>query len=187
MNEQAVPAVLLPLRWVLMGVSGSGKSEIGRRLALRLGVTYVEGDDYHPCRNVTKMSGGVPLDDADRHEWLQCLQRRIGAARQRGESLVMTCSALKRRYRDCLREGDPDLVFIHLVGDSGLIASRLQVRSGHFMPPVLLESQYRDLELPAADENALSLDIRKTPDQLIEEILRRAPELVKAKQGGELL
>jgi gluconokinase len=169
-----------------MGVSGSGKSEIGTRLALELGVTYIEGDDYHTPSNLAKMAHGVPLDDADRREWLQSLQRRISAAKQRGESLVLTCSALKRRYRDFLRQGDPDLVFIHLVGDSDLIALRMRARLGHFMPLALLESQYRDLEPPQDDESVISLDIRKPPVQLVSEIVRRVPAAIKGKRDGDL-
>src|SRR5713101_816943 len=124
MNQQANQINIPPKRWVVMGVSGCGKSEIGRRLALRLGVAYVEGDDDHPAHNVAKMATGIPLDDDDRHAWLLLLRARIAKARDSGEGLVLSCSALKRRYRDLLCGDDPTLIFVHLDGDRQLIASR---------------------------------------------------------------
>ena len=104
-------------RCVVMGVSGCGKSEIGNRLAQRLGFAYVEGDDDHTASNIAKMAAGIPLDDNDRQAWLLILQSRISVAKERDEGLVLSCSSLKRRYRDLLRLGDPSLVFIHLDGD----------------------------------------------------------------------
>jgi carbohydrate kinase (thermoresistant glucokinase family) len=161
-------------RWVVMGVSGCGKSEIGRHLASRLGAACIEGDDDHPAANVAKMAAGHPLNDADRQGWLLVLQERIRAAQQRGEALVLSCSALKRRYRDLLRAGDPKLVFVHLAGAPALIAARMQARSGHFMPPALLESQLRDLEPLQGDESGIVLDIRRTPQQLTDDVLQWA-------------
>ena len=169
-----------------MGVSGVGKSEIGKRLASRLEVPYVEGDDYHTPENVIKMAHGVPLNDIDRREWLQSLRTCISTARERGQSMVLTCSALKRRYRDILREADPHLMFIHLIGEHDLIASRMRNRPGHFMPPGMLESQFRDLEPPRPDENAISLDTRKTPEQIISEIIRNSPDKIGANWDDEL-
>jgi gluconokinase len=154
-----------------MGVSGCGKSEISSRLATRLGVAHVEGDDYHTAANVAKMSAGQPLDDEDRSAWLLALQSKIVASRQSGESLVLSCSALKRRYRDLLRAGNPDLVFIFLAGERELIASRMQARPNHYFPLSLLDSQFRDLEIPDDDERVIRLDIRDAPDQLLAEIL----------------
>jgi len=162
----------LPQRWVVMGVSGCGKSEIGRLLAERLGVPHVEGDSDHPPANIAKMAAGIPLDDADRQGWLQLLQARIRAAAEQGRGLVLSCSALKRRYRDILREGDPQLVFVHLSGDRELIAARMQARSGHFMPVKLLDSQFRDLEPLGADERGIRLDIRNAPEDLVDQVLR---------------
>lgn len=159
-----------PLRWVVMGVSGCGKSEIGRRLAHRLGLVYVEGDDDHPAANVAKMAAGTPLDDADRQDWLLILQARIRAAQQDGIGLVLSCSALKRRYRDLLRQGDPALLFVHLDGARELIAARMQARGDHFMPLALLDSQLRDLEPLAEDEDGIRLDIRNAPEQLLDDI-----------------
>jgi gluconokinase len=160
------------LRWVVMGVSGCGKSEIGRRLAQRLGVAYAEGDDDHPAANVAKMAAGTPLTDDDRHDWLLRLQSRIAAAAAQGEGLVLSCSSLKRRYRDLLRAGDPGLVFVHLQGDRELIAKRMHSRPGHFMPPALLDSQLRDLEPLQPDEAGLALDITTLPEQLVEQALQ---------------
>jgi gluconokinase len=159
-------------RWVVMGVSGCGKSEVGRHLASHLGAAYVEGDDDHPAANVAKMAAGHPLDDGDRQGWLLVLQERIRAAQQRGEALVLSCSALKRRYRDLLRAGDPALVFVHLAGAPALIAARMQARSGHFMPPALLQSQLQDLEPLQGDETGMRLDIRRTPEQLIVDVMQ---------------
>lgn len=155
-----------------MGVSGCGKSEIGRRLAERLGIACVEGDDDHPAANVAKMAAGTPLGDADRQEWLLCLQARIRNARQRGEGMVLSCSSLKRRYRDLLREGDPALIFIHLDGAHGLIASRMRSRPGHFMPVILLESQFLDLEPLMDDELGMRLDIECEPAQIVDQVMQ---------------
>lgn len=173
MASQSNTDSLPPMRLVVMGVCGCGKSEIGSRLGARLNVTYLEGDDDHPADNVARMAAGIPLNDADRHEWLLILQARITAAAERGEGLVLSCSSLKRRYRDLLRAGDPALLFIHLDGDRALIASRMQARTDHFMPLTLLDSQFRDLEPPAQDEKAIRLNITTEPDMLIEEILRQ--------------
>lgn len=160
-------------RWVVMGVSGCGKSEIGRRLAERLGARSIEGDAFHSDTNIEKMRAGVPLGDADRHAWLLSLQAQLRGARVMGESAVLSCSALKRRYRDILREADPDLIFVHLDGDRDLIAARMQSRSGHYMPLSLLDSQCRDLEPLQPDEKGVRLDVAMPPERLIEQILER--------------
>jgi gluconokinase len=161
-----------PKRWVVMGVSGSGKSTVGKMLAGRLGAQYVEGDDYHPRANINKMAAGQPLTDEDRKEWLLRLSERIRQSRQEGTPLVLACSALKRRYRDLLRDADADLAFLHLDGERELIAARMQTRTGHFMPPALLDSQLRDLEPLQADERGCRLDIRDAPQELVERLLR---------------
>lgn len=161
----------LPLRWVVMGVSGCGKSEVGQRLAASLGVPFLEGDAYHPAANVDKMAAGVPLTDADRAGWLGTLKDEIAAAHARNEGLVLACSALKRRYRDLLREADPDLHFVHLDGARGLIAQRMLARTAHFMPTSLLDSQLADLEPLGPDEQGLRVDIVKDPADLAREIL----------------
>lgn len=164
-----------PRRWVVMGVSGCGKSEIGRRLAARLNARSIEGDDFHPADNIAKMRAGMPLDDADRQVWLLTLQQLLRDARDAGEAAVLSCSALKRRYRDMLRAGDPDLVFVHLDGDRDLIATRMQSRSGHYMPSSLLDSQCRDLEPLQADERGARFDLATPPDQLVEQVLEQLP------------
>ncbi|MET3133673.1 gluconokinase [Oxalobacteraceae bacterium GrIS 1.11] len=161
-----------PPRWVVMGVSGCGKSEIGQRLAGALAIPYLEGDAYHPPANVAKMAAGIALGDADRADWLTRLQEEIAAAVRRGEGLVLSCSALKRRYRDLLRGADPSLRFAHLSGARALIAARMQARPDHYMPLSLLDSQLRDLEPLQADEAGIVLDISKDPQQLIEDILQ---------------
>ncbi|WP_229262530.1 gluconokinase [Duganella radicis] len=158
------------IRWVVMGVSGCGKSTVGQALATANGVPFVEGDQYHPPANVAKMSAGVPLNDDDRADWLLALQAQIGAARLRGEGLVISCSSLKRRYRDLLREGDPALRFAHLNGPKELIEARMRARVGHYMPTSLLDSQFRDLEPLQADEAGITLDIETPPTELVTQI-----------------
>lgn len=154
-------------RWVVMGVSGCGKSEIGRRLAQHLQIAYAEGDDYHTPENIAKMAAGTALTDADRREWLLLLQAQLRAARAAGSGLVLSCSSLKRAYRDLLREADPALVFLHLDGARELIAARMRARPNHYMPMSLLDSQFAALEALTADERGLRLDIRQTPEQLV--------------------
>jgi len=160
------------LRWVVMGVSGAGKSEIGARLAAALGVPYLEGDSFHPQENVAKMSAGIALTDDDRAGWLQTLRGEISAARERKEGLVLSCSSLKRRYRDLLRSGDPELRFVHLHGDRAILEQRMRTRPGHYMPASLLDSQLRDLEPLQADEAGLRLDLAQSPEQLVNMILQ---------------
>ncbi|HEY0063682.1 MAG TPA: gluconokinase [Telluria sp.] len=169
--EQAGGSHNNSVRWVVMGVSGCGKSTVGRELAEAHGALYVEGDAFHPQANVTKMSAGQPLDDHDRADWLRALQQQISAARASDVGLVVSCSALKRRYRDLLREGDPALRFAHLHGPRNLIAERLSARRDHYMPPLLLDSQLATLEPLEADEQGISLDIRHAPAQLVQAIL----------------
>lgn len=157
-------------RWVVMGVSGCGKSTIGAALAQALGLPFLEGDAFHPPGNVAKMSAGNPLDDSDRAGWLQALAAEIGGARERGTGLVLSCSALKRRYRDTLRQADPALRFVHLQGPASLIAERMARRTDHYMPPSLLESQLRDLEALQDDEAGIRLDITLPPEVLVARI-----------------
>jgi gluconokinase len=164
MNDpgRALPAA----RVVVMGVSGCGKTSVGRALAAATGWRYVEGDELHPPENVARMAAGTPLTDADRQGWLEKIASAIAAAAQRGEGLVVTCSALKRRYRDLLRGGAPDLRFVHLQGPRELLAERMAARQGHYMPPSLLDSQLEALEPPQPDEAALGLPIGPAPAAL---------------------
>lgn len=158
-------------RWVVMGVSGCGKSTVGQQLADACAYPYVEGDAFHPKANVDKMSAGQPLTDEDRSDWLRAIKAQILHAREEGLGLVVSCSALKRSYRDLLREADPGLRFVHLDGPRELIAERLSARRDHYMPPHLLDSQLAALEALGGDENGLRLDIRRAPAQLVDAIL----------------
>lgn len=147
------------LRIVVMGVSGSGKTTVWQRLAQALGQPYVEGDELHPPQNVQRMAAGIALTDEDRQGWLQRIAEHLaGAAQQRG-GVVISCSALKRSYRDLLRAAAPDVRFVHLHGDADLLAQRLQERQGHYMPASLLQSQLQTLEMPTDDERPVRLDI----------------------------
>lgn len=153
-------------RVVVMGVSGCGKSAVGQALAARLGVPFIEGDALHPGANVAKMAAGVPLTDDDRRGWLAAIAAQLSAAK--GTGAVVACSALKRHYRDQLRDAAPGLRLVHLSGPEPLLAQRLAARSGHYMPPSLLPSQLATLEPPALDEQALILDITEPATQLAE-------------------
>ena len=159
-----------------MGVSGCGKSLIGAALAQALGLEFVEGDGYHPRENVERMSRGIALTDEDRAGWLRALAGRIQEGRRQETGIVVTCSALKRSYRDVLRGGASDLRFVFLKGDQALIAERLAARRGHFMNPALLESQFRTLEEPSPDENAWVCDIRQTPQEIVDGLMARVNE-----------
>ena len=160
--------------WVVMGVSGCGKSSIGTALASALGASFIEGDDFHPPANVAKMSAGSALTDDDRVQWLQNLQEQIRKARAQGGGVVLSCSALKRRYRDVLRAAEPALRFAHLNGERDVIFTRMQARVGHYMPLSLLDSQLSLLEPLQADEAGLQLDINQPPQQLVDAILKSA-------------
>ena len=156
---------------VLMGVSGSGKTTIGKILAEKLGWTFLEGDDFHPPANVEKMRGGTPLNDADRKPWLAALRERVDAACERGENVVLACSALKHAYRDYLEKHEPECVqYVYLHGSEELIRKRLAERKGHFMNPGLLHSQFEALEPPA---DALRIDVSGTPDASADEVRRK--------------
>jgi gluconokinase len=162
-----------------MGVSGSGKTTIGKLLAERLGWQYQEGDALHPPENVAKMSGGTPLTDADRIPWLHRIAGRIDEWRSRGESGVITCSALKRAYRDIIIGSRPDVGLIHLKGSRELIGRRMMARKGHFMPAALLDTQFATLQEPTPDERPVTVDISGTPDEIVEEIVRRLQSELK--------
>ena len=157
-----------------MGVSGSGKSLIGAGFARALGVDFVEGDEYHSAENVERMSRGIPLTDEDRARWLRSLAARIRKAKEAGSSLVISCSALKRSYRDILRTDAPELRFIYLKGERALIAQRLAGRRGHFMPSSLLESQFTTLEEPLPGEDAWVCDITQAAQDIVTALVARA-------------
>ena len=152
-----------------MGVSGSGKSTVGALLAQALQVPFLEGDSFHPPANVARMAAGIALTDADREGWLRTL---AGQLKQHALSgVVLSCSALKRRYRDVLRSGAPNVAVIYLAGRPDVLAQRMAGRSGHYMPPSLLTSQLATLEPPQADEDALTLDIAHAPPELVRDAL----------------
>ena len=156
-------------RLIIMGVSGCGKSTVGERLGARTRIPFIEGDTLHPLRNVALMAAGTPLTDEDRAGWLDDIASRFGAL-EADAGLIISCSALKRKYRDRLRAACPDLRFIHLHGDKALLEQRLQYRTGHYMPPSLLTSQLQTLEPPGSDEPAITLDIAMPTDQLVAHI-----------------
>lgn len=152
--------------FVVMGVAGSGKSTVGAALATALGIAFIDGDDLHPLANKRKMAQGIPLDDTDRAPWLAS----IGDVLARG-SVVVACSALKRRYRDQLRAAQPALTLIELTGSRDLLASRLAGRQHEYMPASLLDSQLSALEPPDPDEEAVVMDIAAPSDEIVADIL----------------
>ena len=162
---------------VVMGVAGSGKTTIASGLAERLGVPFVEGDSLHPAANVKKMASGIPLTDEDRWPWLEAIGERMEVERVTGHGVVVSCSALRHVYRDCLRKKVNGKVhFILLDGSRELITGRMKQRKGHFMPPALLDSQFATLEKPTPDEHAVILDIsHPIPALLAEAVHSVAP------------
>jgi len=153
--------------WLIavMGISGTGKTTIGTALALQLGAVYADGDAFHSAAHVAKMASGVPLTDADRIPWLADIGRWLHE--QTSVGAVVSCSALRRVYRDTLRSQAPALIFLHLTGDPALIEQRVRERHGHFMPPSLVASQLDTLEPLADDERGMALDARAAPDELV--------------------
>jgi len=153
---------------VVMGPSGSGKSTIGSLLATRLEADFIDADDHHPEANREKMVGNVPLDDEDRMPWLHLVGKAMQTETQLERSVVVACSALKRVYRDVLREYEPDATFVYLHGSPDLLAGRLGARTGHFMPKTLLDSQLAALEPLGADESGVVVDIDASPDSIVD-------------------
>lgn len=157
---------------VMMGVSGIGKTTIGRRLAEALGYGYAEGDSYHPVANVEKMRSGTPLEDSDRWPWLAAMAADIDRWLTDGTGMVLACSALKRAYRDILIGARSDVHLVQLTGEESLIRSRIEARRDHYMPPALLLSQLATLEPPTADERPIVVDVRSEPDVCVSAICR---------------
>ena len=160
--------------YVMMGVSGSGKSLVGAAFARELGVAFVDGDDYHSAENVRRMASGIPLTDENRADWLQALAARIAEAHRNDEGLVVACSALKRSYRDILRSAAPRVNFILLDGPRDLIARRMETRRGHYMPASMLDSQLATLERPEPDEDIWVADISCSPPSIVDDLVSRA-------------
>jgi gluconokinase len=159
---------------VIMGVSGAGKSTVGRIVAERLGCPFRDADSFHPAANIEKMSRGEPLTDDDRWPWLAAITAWIAEHRAAGTLCVVTCSALKRAYRDIVtNRQSTDVRLIYLKGDFALIEARLKARHGHFMPPALLQSQFEALEEPTAEEHASAVSVDATPEEIAAAVLKR--------------
>jgi gluconokinase len=156
-------------RVVVMGVSGSGKSTVGERLARRLGLDFADADSFHSPANMTKMAAGMPLTDEDRRPWLEAIARWLAEHAEAGG--VVTSSALKRSYRDLLRDGAPDAWFLHLVGSRELMERRVADRDDHFMPASLVPSQFAALEAPTDDERVVTVDADQSPDNIVDEFV----------------
>lgn len=167
---------------VVMGVAGCGKSVIGSQLAARLGWRFIEGDRLHPPDNIARMSDGLPLNDEMRRGWLDRIGEEIAACVAGGEGAVAACSALKRVYRDRLRSRAPGIVCIHPEIDAETARRRVALRSGHFMPASLVDSQFADLQPPEADEAAIRLDGSKPVEELVEE----AMAAMRERMGGRV-
>src|SRR5471030_1104848 len=170
-----------------MGVSGSGKTTVAKDLAAALHCPFLEGDGLHPPANVEKMRGGTPLTDADRWPWLQKIAEEIDGWRARGESGVMTCSALKRSYRDIIIGGRSDVTLVYLKGSHDLIHRRMAARHEHFMPIALLDSQFATLQEPTPDEHALIVDVGGRPIEIATEIVHQLEERQAGSQSNKSL
>ena len=154
---------------IIFGVSGAGKTTVGKLLARELGWSFIEADDFHPAANIEKMRSGHPLTDKDRWPWLEQLRQQIERSFSAGENAVLACSALKRAYRDRLRVSD-EVKFVFLSGDYALVEKQLRSRHGHFMNADLLQSQVNDLEKPEPHENVLTIELGRTPEEIVERI-----------------
>ncbi|MFN3924590.1 MAG: gluconokinase, partial [Pseudarthrobacter sp.] len=168
-QETAQDSGQAKLRVIVMGVSGCGKTTIGDLVARELGVPFLDGDSLHPVENVAKMAAGTPLTDEDRWPWLATVGTELANAGDGG--LVLACSALRRSYRDAIREQAPDTVFLHLHGSKDVLRARTEGRSGHFMPPALLDSQLATLEPLDAGETGIVVDIAAPVQQVVREAL----------------
>ncbi|WP_026532695.1 gluconokinase [Arthrobacter sp. H41] len=162
-----------PQHLIVMGISGSGKTTIATLLAEKLGWTFAEADEFHPVANISKMTAGTALTDEDRWPWLDVMRNWMTAKASDGESTVITCSALRRSYRDVLSEASGSVRFVHLEGDVDLILERMKTRSGHFMPQSLFPSQLSTLEPLQADEAGIKIINSGTPPEVVRSILER--------------
>lgn len=162
-----------PTALVVMGVSGSGKTSVAEALARSLGWPFAEADEFHPPTNIAKMSAGTALTDDDRWPWLRAVREWLDARAAGGESVVVTCSALKRSYRDLLREAGTHVRFVHLTGPEEVLAERMQHRSGHFMPATLLASQLASLQPLSPDEDGVEVDVTPPVAEIVQTTLSR--------------
>ncbi|MFR9775680.1 gluconokinase [Micromonospora sp. MS34] len=169
---------------VVMGVSGAGKTTVARGIAEVTGLRFAEADEFHPPANVARMRAGIPLDDADRWPWLRDLAAWMAARHAEGVSTVLTCSALKRAYRDVLRQGPPHVEFVHLDGAAELIRERMTRRADHYMPASLLDSQRAILEPLDADESGIVLEVAGSPDDLVAATVTRLGLPRRVSVGG---
>ena len=174
-----------PVIAVVMGVSGSGKTTVAALLAAALGCQFQEGDDLHPAENVEKMHSGTPLTDADRMPWLHKIAEEIDDWRAKGESGVLTCSALKRSYRDIIIGDRPDVTLVYLKGSHDLIRRRMAARHEHFMPVALLDSQFATLQEPTPDEHPIIVDVGGRPAEIAAEIVHQLEERHGSGQCNE--
>ena len=178
-------AITKPVIVVVMGVSGSGKTTVAALLAAALGCQFQEGDDLHPRENVEKMHGGTPLTDADRMGWLHKIAEEIDGWRARGESGVLTCSALKRSYRSIIIGNRPDVTLVYLKGSYDLIRRRMVARHEHFMPVALLDSQFATLQEPTPDEHPITVDVGGRPTEIVGEIVHQLEHRQGSGSGDE--
>jgi carbohydrate kinase (thermoresistant glucokinase family) len=163
-----------PTAFIVMGVSGVGKTTTAQRLAKILGWTFRDGDAFHPPANVEKMSAGTPLTDDDRWPWLDAIADWLEQSKRQNQPVIVTCSALKRVYRERLLRGRHDVRIIYLRGSKELIADRMGRRKGHFMPTTLLDSQFATLEVPTREERVIDIDVAMPPSRCVERILQAA-------------
>ncbi|GAA2590409.1 gluconokinase [Dactylosporangium fulvum] len=177
MADAPQPASGPPPLFIVMGVAGTGKTTVGSLLARRLGWRYAEADDFHPKSNVDKMAAGTPLTDEDRRPWLAAIARWVDERAALGEPGVVSCSGLRRVYRDRLRDGRPQVRLVLLEGPRELIARRLAARHGHFMRAEMLDSQFADLELPWPDEDVTEVSVDPPPDEVVDAILKEHPDV----------
>ena len=157
---------------IIFGVAGAGKTTIGELLATELGWKFIEADDFHPQTNIDKMRRGVPLMDEDRQPWLEKLRKVVQRVTAANENAVLACSALKKKYRDQLRVNS-EVEFVFLRGSRARIAEQLKSRRGHFVDPKLLDSQFADLEEPESSEDALTVDLKGEPEELVERVRQK--------------
>jgi gluconokinase len=161
----------VPVALIVMGPAGIGKTTTAQLLSSRLGWLFAEGDRFHPRANIDRMSRGLPLDDADRSPWLASIRDWVSQQAEAGRSVVVTCSALRRSYRDILREAQADVRFVELVAGQNVVASRMAGRSGHFMPPSLLASQFAALESLQPDEAGVRIAADEPPEVVVMQAL----------------
>lgn len=168
----------MTIKCVIMGVSGSGKTTIGKAIADHFHASFIDGDDLHPRSNIIKMRDGHPLDDEDRKPWLERINDVFFSFENRHQSGVVVCSALKKKYRDMLRAGNEGLLFVHLFGSRELIKERMSKRQGHFFKEEMLNSQFAALEFPDSEEDVINIDISGTPGEIISQAVAQLEKKV---------